>query len=147
MGEIKVEEAIECFSGNCNCCQSIILTYGPQFGLEKDVGIRMGTGFAGGLARHGEVCGAVSGAIIIIGLAHGMKNENDIESRDKTFELVNDFIKRFKEKNESIICRELLDCDLGTPEGRCQAKENGLFKTHCPNFVRNAAEILEELIL
>lgn len=143
----KVEEATECFSGNCNCCQSIILTYGPRFGLEKEIGIRLGTGFAGGLARHGEVCGAVSGAIIIIGLAHGMKDENDITGRDKTYELVNQFIKSFKEKNKSIICRELLECDLQTPEGRCKAKEEGLFETHCPNYVRNAAEILEELIL
>jgi C_GCAxxG_C_C family probable redox protein len=143
----KVEEAKECFSGNCNCCQSIIMTYGPQFGLEKELGIRLGTGFAGGLARHGEVCGAVSGAIIIIGLAHGMKDENDIEARDKTYELVNEFIKRFLEKNCFLTCRKLLGCDLRTPEGRAFAKDQGLFDTLCPNFVKEAAEILEDLIL
>jgi C_GCAxxG_C_C family probable redox protein len=142
-----VEEAIEYFSGNCNCCQAIILSYGPRFGLEKEIGIRLGTGFAGGLARHGEVCGAVAGAIMVIGLAQGMKDENDIEARDKTFELVNQFIKRFKEKNKSIICRELLECDLRTSEGRTKAEKLGLFRTHCPNFVRNSAEILEELVL
>jgi C_GCAxxG_C_C family probable redox protein len=147
MNKAMVEEAIECFSGNCNCCQSIILTYGPKFGLEKEVGIRLGTGFAGGLARQGEVCGAVTGAIMVIGLANGMKDENDSEGRDKTYELVNQFIEIFNEKNKSIICRELLDCDLRTSEGRTKAEEQGLFKTHCPNFVRNAAEILEELIL
>lgn len=147
MDKVMVEEAIECFSGNCNCCQSIILTYGPKFGLEKETGIRLGTGFAGGLARQGEVCGAVTGAIIVIGLAQGMTDEDDLEDRDKTYELVNQFIKKFKEKNQSIICRELLECDLSTSEGRNEAKEKGLFETHCPNYVRNAADILEELIL
>lgn len=142
----KVEEAIECFSGNCNCCQSIIMTYGPQLGLEKDVGIRLGTGFAGGLARHGEVCGAVSGAIMVIGLASGMKDKNDMESRDKTYELVNEFINMFLEKNCFITCGKLLGCDLGTPEGRAFAKDQGLFDTLCPNFVRDAAEILQNLI-
>jgi C_GCAxxG_C_C family probable redox protein len=143
----KVKEATECFSGNCNCCQSIIMTYGPQFGLEKELSIRMGTGFAGGIARHGEVCGAVSGSIMIIGLAHGMNDENDIEAREKTYELVNEFIKRFLEKNCFIDCNELLGCDLRTPEGRAFAKDQGLFDTLCPNFVKEAAEILEDLVL
>ena len=143
----KVEEAKEYFSGNCNCCQSIILTYGPQFGLEKEVGIRLGTGFAGGIARHGKVCGAVSGAIMIIGLAHGMKDENGQEARDRTYELVHEFFKRFSEKNCFVDCGKLLGCDLGTPEGRAFAKDQRLFDTLCPSFVRDAAEILESLIL
>jgi C_GCAxxG_C_C family probable redox protein len=146
MDNSKVEEAQECFSGNCNCCQSIILTYGPKYGLKKDVGLRLGTGFAGGLARHGEVCGAVSGSIMIIGLSYGMKDENDLDARDETFELVNEFLKRFTEKNCFIGCKELLGCDLRTPEGRSQAKEQGLFDTLCPNYVKDAAEILEDII-
>jgi C_GCAxxG_C_C family probable redox protein len=153
----KVEEAKECFSGNCNCCQSIILTDGPQYGLEKDVGICLGTGFAGGISRHGDVCGAVSGSVMVIGLANGMTSENDrlangmtsendLKGRERTYELVNEFIKRFKEKNEYINCRELLDCNLSTPEGLKQAREKGLFSTQCPKFVQNAAEILEEFL-
>ncbi|UCE73385.1 MAG: C_GCAxxG_C_C family protein [Methanomassiliicoccales archaeon] len=145
MNHDKVDEAVECFEGNCNCCQSIILTYGPQFGLTKEIGIRLGTGFAGGLARCGEVCGAVSGAIMVLGLKHGMVNENDDEAKDRTYELVNEFINKFKEKNTHIKCRDLLECDLGTPEGRAQAKEKDLFNTLCPRFVRDAAMILNEL--
>jgi C_GCAxxG_C_C family probable redox protein len=146
MSNSKANEAKECFKGKCNCCQSIILTYGPEYGLTKDVGIRLGTGFAGGLARHGEVCGAVSGAIMVIGLAHGMKNEDDEDSREKTYELVQEFIKRFSEKNSFVRCNELLGCDIGSPEGRTQAKEQGLFDTLCPNYVKDAAEILEDII-
>ncbi len=142
----KVDEAVKCFEGNCNCCQSMILIYGPQFGLKDDVGIRLGTGFAGGLARHGEVCGAVAGAIMVIGLSNGMTSEDDMEARDKTYELVNEFIKRFNDKNTSIKCRDLLGCDLNTPEGREKAKSEGLFDTLCPKLVKSSAEILEEII-
>jgi C_GCAxxG_C_C family probable redox protein len=146
MENSKVDEAIKCFEGNCNCCQSMILIYGPRYGLKDDVGIRLGTGFAGGLARHGEVCGAVAGAIMVIGLSNGMTSEDDMDARDKTYELVNEFIKRFKEKNSSIKCLDLLGCDLRTPEGREKAKSEGLFETLCPKFVKTSAEILEEII-
>jgi C_GCAxxG_C_C family probable redox protein len=146
MKENRIQEAFVYFSGNCNCCQSIIMTYGPHYGFSKEIGIRLGTGFAGGIARHGEVCGAVSGSIMIIGLAQGMENEADLNAREKTYELVNDFLKRFREKNASITCRELLDCDISTPEGRKEAKEKGLFETKCPDYVQTAAEILEEIL-
>ncbi|UCG68951.1 MAG: C_GCAxxG_C_C family protein [Thermoplasmata archaeon] len=147
MDNSKVEDATKYFEGDLNCCQSMIMTYGPDYGLSKDTGIRLGTGFAGGMARHGEVCGAVTGAIMIIGLKFGMKEEDDSQARDKTYELVKEFLDRFKTKHESIRCRDLLECDIGTPEGRALANEKGLFKTLCPKLVKSAAEILEEQIL
>ncbi len=146
MSKMKVEETGACFKGNYNCCQAIIMTYGPEYGLSKDVGIKLGTGFAGGIARHGEVCGAVTGAIMVLGLKYGMTGESDGEARDMTYEQVSDFINRFKIMNGSIRCRDLLHCNLSTLEGRQIAKEKDLFNTLCPRFVKDAAEILEEMI-
>ena len=146
MEKIKVEEADGYFKGEFNCCQAIIMTYGPEFGLSKDIGMRMGTGFAGGVARHGEVCGAVTGAIMVLGLKHGMTGESDDKARDDTYELVSEFINKFKIMNGSIRCRDLLNCNLSTLEGRQIAKEKDLFNTLCPRFVTDAAEILEEMI-
>ncbi|UCE38349.1 MAG: C_GCAxxG_C_C family protein [Thermoplasmata archaeon] len=142
----KINEAVKYFEGDWNCCQSIIMTYGPQYGLPKDTSAHMGTSFAGGMARRGEVCGAVTGALMIIGLKYGMTNETDSQARDKTYELVNEFMDTFKAKHESLRCRDLLDCDLTTAEGRKTAQDKGLFKTLCPELVKSAAEILEELI-
>lgn len=142
----KINEAVKYFEGDWNCCQSIIMTYGPQFGLPMDKSTRIGTSFAGGMARRGEVCGAVTGALMIIGLKYGMTNEADSQARDKTYELVNEFMDRFKAKHEFLRCRDLLECDLTTAEGRKTAQEKGLFKTLCPELVKSAAEILEELI-
>ena len=146
MNNSKVEEATKYFEGDLNCCQSIILTHGPDYGLSQDVGIRLATGFAGGMARHGEVCGAVTGAIMIIGLKYGMIKEEDSQARDKTYELVKEFLDRFKVKHESIRCRDLLECDISTPDGRALANEKDLFNTICPELVKSAAEILEEQI-
>lgn len=146
MNDNKIEEATAYFEGGCNCCQAIIMSYGPQFGLTKDVGLKLGTGFAGGIGRCGEVCGAVSGSIVVIGLKYGMTSESDSQARDRTFEVVNEFMNRFNAQHGSVRCRELLDCDISTPEGRKKAQDDGLFETKCPEFVKSAAEILEDLI-
>lgn len=122
------------------------MAYGPEFGLSMDTSSRIGTGFAGGLARRGEVCGAVTGSLMVIGLKYGMANEADSQARDKTYELVNKFIDRFKAKHEYLRCRDLLECDICTAEGRKTAQEKELFKTVCPKLVLSAAEILEDII-
>lgn len=120
--------------------------YGEQFGLSKDSAIRLVTSFGGGMARQGEVCGAVKVAIMVIGLKHGMANETDDQARELTYKLVNELMNKFKGRFGSVRCKDLLNCDISTPEGRAMANEKELFKTLCPGFVKNTAEILEELI-
>jgi C_GCAxxG_C_C family probable redox protein len=94
----------------------------------------------------GETCGAVTGAFLVIGLRYGKTEADDDEAREKTYRLVNEFTARFKALNKSILCRELLGHDLGTPEGREAAAEKQLFITLCPRFVQHAAEILEHIL-
>jgi C_GCAxxG_C_C family probable redox protein len=142
----RINEAVKYFDGDWNCCQSIIMTYGPQFGLPSATSIRIGTGFAGGMARRGEVCGVVAGSLMVIGLKHGMVNEADSQARNKTYELANEFMDRFKAKHEYLRCKDLLKCDISTAEGRKTAKEKQLFKTVCPKLIISAAEILEDII-
>jgi C_GCAxxG_C_C family probable redox protein len=141
-----VDSAVKIFEGTCNCAQAILLTYGTRFGISEEQALRLGTGFGGGLARHGEVCGAVSGAIMVIGLKYGMVNQDDTEARTKTYEVITQFIDRYNEHQRSILCRELLGCDISAPEGREFASEKELFKTKCPEFVKEAAKLLEELL-
>jgi C_GCAxxG_C_C family probable redox protein len=141
-----VESAVQLFEGTCNCAQAILVTYGTKFGITKAQALQLGTGFGGGLARHGEVCGAVSGAIMVIGLKFGMVNQDNTEARTKTYEVITQFIDKYNEHQRSILCRELLGCDISTPGGREFASEKELFSTKCPEFVREAAIIMEELL-
>ena len=98
------------------------------------------------MGRMGETCGAVTGALMVIGLKYGKTKAGDEGARDKTYELVGEFVARFKDHHGSIACRELLGCDLSNPEGLKTAKEKGLFDNLCPQFVQDATEILEEIL-
>ena len=94
----------------------------------------------------GETCGVVTGSMMAIGLKHGKTRADDDEAKEKTYRLVNEFADKFKAKNQSIVCRELLDCDMSTPEGLQDFKDRNLIETHCARFVKDAADMLEEIL-
>jgi len=98
------------------------------------------------MGRMGEQCGAVTGAFMVIGLKYGKAKAADEGARDRTYELVREFVTRFRSRHGSIVCRELLGYDLSNPQEGELAKKKGLFDTLCPQLVRDAAEILEEIL-
>lgn len=114
--------------------------------MDREIALKIACPFGAGIARLAETCGAVTGAIMVIGLKHGRSKIEDIESKEKTYGLVREFVGKFCEKNGSIVCKELLGCDIGTTEGMKIANEKKLFITHCPKLVRDASEILEEIL-
>ena len=83
---------------------------------------------------------------MVIGLKHGKTKADDDDAREKTYELVNEFVRRFQERNGTILCRELIGHDLSTEEGRETVVERNLMVTRCPGFVRDAGEILEDIL-
>ncbi len=142
----RVEQAVSCFQDGFNCSQSILSTFSVEFGLNRDIALKLATGFGGGMGRLGKTCGAVTGALMVIGLKYGTASIEDDAAAEKTSSLVQKFIKEFTEINGSSTCDDLLDCDISTPEGLNTAKEKNLFTTLCPNFVRTSAEILEKIL-
>lgn len=124
----------------------MLSTYGMRFGLDRETAFKVAGAFGGGMARMGETCGAVTGALMVIGLKHGKTKADDDEAREKTYELANQFALRFKARNKSVLCRELLGYDLSMEQGREAVAEKNLFMTLCPRFVQDAAEILEEIV-
>jgi len=144
MSRIKIAE--ERFLNGFNCAQAIFTTYSEELGLTKEVASKIACAFGGGLASSGYVCGAVSGALMIIGLKYASPDAKEKESRKIVYAKAREFIKKFIERNGSIICKELLNCDISTPEGRKFAEEKKLFKKVCPKFIKDAAQILEELL-
>ena len=142
----KVELAVSCFDQGFACSQSVFSTYSPQFGLDRETALKVAGAFGGGMGHMGEICGAVTGAFMVIGLKHGGTIAEDEQSEEKTYSLVNEFVNRFKSRNGSIVCRELLGCDISTPEGLNTAREKKLFTTLCPKYVRDAAEIIEQIL-
>jgi len=82
-----------------------------------------------------------------IGLKYGKTVVEEEARREKSHSLVKEFAREFKSRNGSITCRELLGCDISTPEGMKLAEETKLFTTRCPKFVRDSAEIIEQILL
>ena len=143
----KSEQAVSRFLDGLLCSQAVLATYGPAHGLNKDLALKLGAGFGGGMARLGQTCGAVTGAVMVIGLNKGAISSEDKASKEETYACVKKFFARFSNQNGSTLCRELLNCDLGKPEEYQLAKEQKLFQTLCPKYVKSAVEILEEILL
>jgi C_GCAxxG_C_C family probable redox protein len=142
----RVESVVSCFKEGFNCSQAIIASYSDLFGLDRKTALRISAGFGGGMGRMGGTCGAVTGSFMVIGLKHGAVSPKDKDAKEKTHRLVREFVERFRARNGSISCKDLLGCDISLPEGEKFAKENNFHKTLCPKFVRDAAEILEDLM-
>ncbi|MZP30934.1 hypothetical protein GTO91_14540 [Heliobacterium undosum] len=142
----KAEKAAAIFLGGYNCAQAVIAAFAEECGVDEETAKGMAAAFGGGIARTGETCGAVTGAMMAIGLLYGQKSGDDSENKEKTYERVHAFLERFQERNGLLRCKELLGCDVSTPEGRQQAKEADYHNTRCPKFVRDSAEIFESLL-
>jgi len=98
------------------------------------------------MARMGETCGVVTGAMMAIGLKHGKTEPADDEAKEKTYRLVMEFTDKFRARHGTILCRELLDCDMSSPEGLQEFKDRNLIETLCTGFVRDAAELLDTIL-
>jgi C_GCAxxG_C_C family probable redox protein len=146
LGKIEIDETVNRFGCDCNCAQTVLLTYGIPEGFDEKTILRISTAFGSGFVEQGEVCGAVTGAVMAIGLKYGMTEVGDSKAAIKTYEIGQEFIEKFKERNGTIKCKELLGYDISTPPGIRIAQEMQLSKELCPGFVRDAAEILEDIL-
>ena len=142
----RPECAVSYFRRGFSCSQAVAAAFAPELGLDRDAALRLSQPFGGGIARRADWCGAITGALIVIGLKHGRVRAEDEAARDKTYALSNEFIARFTALHGGIKCRDLLGCDIGTPEGLKSAQTMKLHETKCVEYVRDAAALLEELL-
>jgi len=129
------------FEAGYNCSQSVFSAFAERLDLPVETALKIAAPFGGGIGRLGEVCGAVSGALMALGLHAGHTAAQDPEAKERTYRMARAFAAEFQRRHGCLTCRELLGCDIGTPEGQQQAREAGLFKQRCPAFVSDAAEI------
>jgi C_GCAxxG_C_C family probable redox protein len=140
------DAAVNMFMEGYNCAQSVLAGCGRDYGLPRDTAVKVAQAFGGGVARTGNLCGAVTGALMVIGLKRAVKDPKDAEARDAAYRLAKEFIARFQARHGATLCRDLLGCDLSTDEGLRHAHETGLTRTTCPKFIRDAVAILEDLL-
>ena len=142
----KPDDSAAYFNEGFSCSQAVISSFSEDLGLDRETARKISCGFGAGMARSGNICGAVTGAIMVIGLKYGKGTAGDDAAKERTYGLVQEFIMKFRAKNGSINCTELLGYDLRDPEQRKQAHASGVVAIKCPEFSRNATEILEKLL-
>jgi C_GCAxxG_C_C family probable redox protein len=133
----KVIQALNYFENGLYCSQAVFGAFSESYGLDKEAAFKISCGLNSGV-RCADICGAVSGAVLVIGLKYG---GDPVVCNAKTEE----FLKRFKEQNGDTVCRDILGCDISTPDGKTQAISENLFKTVCKDMVANAAQLLCDL--
>ena len=139
------EIASELFSKRYYCSQAVLAAFAEELGMTKEQALRVGACFGGGMCKA-EVCGACTGALMALGLKYGMCEDGDLESKERANSYAVRFLDEFASQNGSYICRELLDCDISTDEGKAYARAKGLFATECPKMIESAVLIAEKLI-
>ena len=144
MTKSRADQAVSVFQSGFNCSQSVFTPFSE--GLDRDTALKVSCGFGGGMGHTGCTCGAVSGAAMAIGLRFGKVKVEDNAAKEKTYALVEEFSRNFKERYGSLDCTELIGCDLATPQGLTKARAENRFRTRCDGFVRDAALMLEDIL-
>lgn len=142
----RVEKAAALFAEGYNCSQSVFMAYADLIGMDDSTAKQVSLGLGGGMGRMREVCGAVSGMVLLTGFVSGMENGADAEGKKNNYQLVQNLMKRFEQENGSYICKQLLgleEKDGPVPERRTE----GYYKKRpCKDLVCDAARILEEVV-
>ena len=138
-------KAAELFLGGYNCAQAVAVAFCDLTGLEEKQAAKMASAFGGGMGRLREVCGAVSGMLLVLGILDGYDDPTDDAAKKALYSRVQALAREFREENGSIICRELLDNPPADPNPTPRTAD---FYTQrpCARMVLTAARILDEYL-
>jgi C_GCAxxG_C_C family probable redox protein len=145
--ETKIETALQKFTSGYNCAQAVLYSFKDDIKIDENTALKIACGFGAGMGRKGEVCGAVTGGIIAIGIKYGRGINDEKSATEKTYLKTKELMDKFNDKHGSYVCRELLEgCDLSTEEGQLYFRENDLFNETCKKCVKTVVMILDEIL-
>ncbi|MGE5123452.1 MAG: C-GCAxxG-C-C family protein [Acidobacteriaceae bacterium] len=142
----EVEQAVAFYMQGYTCAQSILASFAARYGLQKELAFRIGEPFGAGTSCTSDMCGSVTGAIMVLGMQYGSIHSDDEAARYSTYQCVNELIQRYNAIHGSIQCSDLLGYNLSDPQQLRTVMEKGLFLQLCPLLVRDAAQILIDII-
>lgn len=142
------DRAVQLFMQGFNCSQAVFCAFAEKFGIDFETAAKLASPFGGGIGRMRDVCGAVSGALMALGLRRGYSDAGDLKAKSELYKTVQDFANNFRQENGSIYCRDLLGLKQSgkdAPNPTPRTKE--FYKSRpCAELVRSAADLLEQLI-
>lgn len=141
-----IESAVALFEQDHACSQALLLAFASDREIDRLAAFRIAAPFAAGMGRLGGICGAIVGALMVLGLKSGPESVDDEVTKEQLYRRTRQLLSRFEEQHGTILCRELTGHDISTPEGLEKARTSGVFEERCPGFVRSAAEIVRDLL-
>lgn len=141
----KAAKAVKLFNDGYNCSQAVLAAFCGPFGLDEKTALTLASGFGGGVGCSGDICGALTGAVMVLGLKYGSADASDKTVKNETYRKTRALVEEFKLQTGSLYCRDLLGFDMSTQEGQLAAKRPNAFGD-CPQYVRVAAEILHDVL-
>ncbi len=140
-----VAEAKDYFAQKYNCSQSTFAPFAKYYGMDLDLAFKIAAPFGGGFGHMGEACGAVSGALMALGLAKG-NAVVDREKKHACYHLAAEFQEKFKAEHGSVLCPKLLGLDIGDPDQLQKARNRNLFAEVCPNYIETAVRLMVDIL-
>ena len=139
------EKARDLFLSGCSCSQAVFCAFAEDFGMDQHTALRLASSFGGGMGGMRETCGAVSGMLMAAGMKWGYCDVGDLSIKTAHYARVRSLIEGFKEKHNTIVCRELLSA-LGEQKKDPSARTKEYYKVRpCVMFVETAARLLDEM--
>jgi C_GCAxxG_C_C family probable redox protein len=130
------DRAVELFNSGWNCAEAVFIAISENYMSTHDIPTNLVTGLGGGLGHRGLVCGALTGAIVSVGIVYGRKEKNQV-AKEKTYEVVKDIVERFKREFGSVDCNQLSSNTKDIME-----------KKHiCSKYVREATRLIATAVL
>ena len=142
---MEKKEIAELFMKGIDCSQVVVGAFADELGITTDEAYKMAAAFGGGMGL-GETCGAVVGAMIVLGLKYGHHDVEHMEQKDIMNAKRAEFLQRFQEKYGVCNCKGLLKHDISKPEEMQQILDEGLLFDFCPEVVKDSIEILKETL-
>ncbi|SPJ15715.1 putative C_GCAxxG_C_C family redox protein [Syntrophobacter sp. SbD2] len=140
------QKAMHLFENGLNCSQAILTAFGEPYGIDSEIAKKLGRPWGGGVGPMGGICGAVTGAIMVLGLAQSGR-QDEAAARNDICLSVQKLVRHFEQRHGTSVCKDLLGADFNTEEGQRKIKEEMLVKKLCPKFVEDAGCILAELVV
>lgn len=135
------------FEDGYNCSQSVVAAFCDEMDIDLDLALRMSSSFGGGMGRLREVCGAVTGMFVVLGIMYGYTDPTDSVAKAAHYELVQSVAGQFKSKNSSLICRDLLGLSVEHDSPIPEERTDSYYSSRpCADLVVHAATILDEYI-
>ncbi|MGN0383958.1 MAG: C-GCAxxG-C-C family protein [Eubacterium sp.] len=145
--ENRPEKAVELFMQGYNCSQAVFTAYSDIYGINKELSLKISSGLGGGVGRMREVCGAITGATMIIGLEYGCEDNSDPAKKGLVYKKVQEMAAIFKQNNSSLLCRDLIgEAAKDTSPAPNERTQEYYAKRPCTRVVYNAACALEKVL-